>query len=69
MNEFYFLTDLYENIYDWLANATPGEHKCKSYFSFYDKKVWNIIKQKMVELEAQDRLLKIQKEFLCVNII
>lgn len=69
MNEFSFLTDLYENIYDWLANATPGEHNCKRYFSFYDKKVWNIIKQKMVELEALDRLSKIQKEFLSCKYI
>ena len=64
INEFAFLKEIYEKIYNWLAGTTPGEHAYIRYFKKYDKEVWNKIKEKMIELENKSRLSKIEKEFM-----
>ena len=64
MNEFEFLSDLYEELYLWLASKTPGEHTTKGYFKNTDKKVWNKIINKIKELESKSYLNDVEKEFL-----
>lgn len=64
MNEFRFLTYLYNDIYLWLASSTPGEHVTKEYFKEKDKKLWNQIKDKFIELEKKKELSELEKEFL-----
>ena len=64
MSEFRFLTYLYNDIYLWLASSTPGEHVTKGYFKDKDKKVWNRIKNKFIELEKKKELSELEKEFL-----
>jgi len=64
MNEFKFLSELYEDIYCWLASNTPGEYVTKQYFKNIDKKVWSKIANKFKELEAKKFLSDAEKEFL-----
>ena len=64
MNEFEFLSDLYEELYLWLASKTPGEHTPKGYFKNTDKKVWNKIIKKIKELESKSYLNDVEKDFL-----
>lgn len=58
------MTELYDDIFCWLAANTPGEIRSKSFFKNYEKNVWNLIKNKFIELEHKAVLSNIQKEFL-----
>ena len=64
MNEFNFLSELYDDIYCWLATNTPGERSTKGYFKNKDKKIWNRIRNKLIELEKRNNITKVEKEFL-----
>ena len=64
INEFYFLSELYDDIYCWLAANTPGEHITKNYFIKNNKKLWNRIRDKFIELEGKSDLSLLEKDFL-----
>lgn len=64
INDFYFLSELYDDIYCWLAVNTPGERVVKSYFAKKNKTVWNRIRDKFIELERKNELSLIEKDFL-----
>ena len=64
MEEFSFLADLYKDIHFWLSGITPGEYTCISRYKKYDKDVWNIIKNKIIELENKKELTTYEKDFL-----
>lgn len=64
MNDFDFLTDLYEDLYLWLSSNTPGEYVTKGYFKKKDKKVWDKIIEKIKELESKKHLTEVEKNFL-----
>ena len=64
MEQFIFLADLYKDIYFWLAGITPGEHTCITHYKNYNKKVWEKIKNKIIELENKKCLTSYEKEFL-----
>lgn len=64
LNDFNFLSDIYKEIYSWIACNTPGEHRGISHFKNYDKNVWGSIKYKIKELEKNNKLTDLEKEFL-----
>lgn len=64
LNDFNFLSDIYKEIYSWIACNTPGEHRGISHFKNYDKNVWESIKYKIKELEKNNKLTDLEKEFL-----
>lgn len=64
MNDFGFLTDLYEELYLWLSSNSPGEYVTKGYFKSKDKKVWDKIINKIKELESKSYLNDVEKDFL-----
>ena len=64
INEFYFLSELYDDIYCWLATNTPGERVIKRYFVKKNKKVWDRIRDKFIELESKSDLSLLEKDFL-----
>lgn len=64
IEEFNFLTDLYKEIFYWLAGTTPGGYTCISHYKKYDKKVRLTIKNKIIELENKKELTPYEKEFL-----
>ena len=64
MNDFGFLTDLYEDLYLWLSSNSPGEKATKGYFKNKDKKVWGKIINKVKELESKSYLNDVENDFL-----
>lgn len=64
MDQFDFLFDIYEYLYDWLATRTPLNHSYKTTFKFYNDKIWAKIKNKIEELENRDNLNEIEQYFL-----
>lgn len=64
INEYYFLSQLYFDLYDWLSGVTPGEHNSLRFYNYYEKKVWIHIKNKICELEQKKNKTKIDKDFL-----
>ena len=64
IEDFKFLTELYAEIYDWITTHTPGKHRGISVFEYYNKQVWDKIRNKFVELESKKSLSKIEQEFL-----
>ena len=64
LNDFNFLSDIYKEIYSWIACNTPGEHRGIRHFKNYDKNVWGSIKYKIKELEKNNKLTDLEKEFL-----
>lgn len=61
---FLFLSELFADIYSWLASKTPGGYSRISEFKYYDENVWSIIKNKIIELDNKKYLTLIEKEFL-----
>ena len=64
MEEFKFLTNLYEDLYLWLTVKTPGSRSTISRFNYYDKNVWLPIKNKIIELDKKKKLTKLELQFL-----
>ena len=64
LNDFNFLSDIYKEIYSWIACNTPGEYRGIRHFKNYDKNVWGSIKYKIKELEKNNKLTDLEKEFL-----
>ena len=64
MEDFKFLTNLYEDLYLWLTVKTPGSHSTISRFKYYDNNVWLPIKNKIIELDQKKKLNKLEFEFL-----
>lgn len=64
MEDFKFLNNLYEDLYLWLTFKTPGSDSTISRFKYYDKNVWLPIKNKIIELEQNRNLNKLEMEFL-----
>lgn len=64
IEQFFFLFDLYEYLYDWLATRTPLNPSYKKTFKFYNDKIWEKLKNKIEELENRENLNKIEQYFL-----
>ena len=64
IEQFLFLFDLYEDLYDWIATRTPLNYSCKSTFKYYHKNVWEKLKNKIDELQKRENLNDLEKDFL-----
>lgn len=64
MDDFSFLIDIYHDVYSWLAATTPGEIPYLSVYKKYDKKVWQKIRNKFMELDNKKDMNNIEKEFI-----
>jgi len=64
IEQFFFLFDLYEELYDWLATRTPLNHAYKTTFKFYNDRIWKKLNDKIEELEIKESLNDLEKDFL-----
>lgn len=64
LTDFNFLSDIYIELYNWIVCNTPGEYRGIRHFKNYDKNVWKPIKYKIQELEKNNKLTDLEKEFL-----
>ncbi len=64
MEDYSFLIDIYRDLYSWLAATTPGEMPYIRVYKYYDKKVWQKVKSKLVELDNKKNINNIEKEFI-----